>query len=155
MSSIWVGINSAEERCSHFFSRSPNEMASSSRMVVEECGYVVYKPSYQDERSRFRFLLDYQNKKHGLALGFFFFLKSITRRKNWQVSHVTTGKLSIDVGHFIESWSCFNSFNFIANWPLEISLLGNTRKWLARPILPQSAMNHLVGSYWYQRKAFR
>jgi len=74
---------------------------------------------------------------------------------NSQVSQLTTGRSFASRGHSSPSWTFFSSFNFIASRPLMISLLGNLFRLFAKPTVAHKAMNHLVGSYWYHKKALR
>ena len=77
----------------------------------------------------------------------------VTAREH--VAHETTGSAARGGGHASVSCVALSRFSSMARCPFAISLRGNTRRWLAKRIHAQSAMNHFVGSYWYQRTALR
>ena len=104
--------------------------AMMTRGRFKDCSWTVHKPS----------TTRYQTK---------------STKKHSQLSQLITGKSLLSGAQF--NHSCFSRrrLSCMVSWPLATSFSGKTFKWLARPNLAQTQMNHFVGSYWYHLIALR
>lgn len=148
-------IYTSEEGSRRIGAYRVHQYLSPAGVLVHKLRHIMNKPRNKKKRLNTRFFFDCAPIKCSKMKLKSAYIDDIGIERNSQVFQSITGSSFDLFGQDRLSWRRFKCFKDIESSPLRISFSGKIWRWLASPKYAHSAINHLVGSYWYHFTALR